>query len=107
LLDISRITLGKIELNRGQVDIAAIIRDTIELKWNQPAAPRHQIEVDVSDEPLFVNGDATRLQQILSNLLTNAIKFTDASGTIWVGARRDRNRAVITVRDSGIGIAPD
>lgn len=105
LLDISRITRGKIELNRAPVDVATIIRDAVDSRWKQSLAASHEIIVELDDEPLYVDGDATRLQQVFVNLLTNAIKFTDPSGRIWIGARREQNRAVVFVRDTGVGIA--
>lgn len=105
LLDISRITRGKIELNRAPIDVATIIRDAVDSRWKQAFASPPEIIVELNGEPLHVNGDATRLQQIFVNLLTNAIKFTDPAGRIWIGARREENRAIVYVRDTGIGIA--
>jgi signal transduction histidine kinase len=64
--------------------------------------------VELAAEPLPIDGDVTRLEQVLSNLLRNAVKFTDSGGTIEISARRDgHGEAVVQVRDNGIGIAPD
>jgi CheY-like chemotaxis protein len=65
------------------------------------------LEVDLPDEPLLICGDPARIQQIQVNLLVNAIKYTPAGGRIWLSARRNGDRAVLRVRDTGIGIPPE
>jgi signal transduction histidine kinase len=107
LLDISRITRGKIELNRRPLDFAAVIRDAVTLQKDSVSARRHVLSLVLPDEPLMILGDATRLQQIVVNLLNNAVKYTDPGGRIEVLAERDGENASVHVRDTGIGIDPE
>jgi CheY-like chemotaxis protein len=65
------------------------------------------LHVDLPAEPVTVYGDAVRLTQVVANLLTNAAKYTNAGGQIWVDVRKESKRAIVSVRDNGIGIAPD
>jgi signal transduction histidine kinase len=109
LLDVSRITRGRIELRCEQLDLAQLVRQCVE--GHRPAADAASLSlnVDVPQIPVWVRGDETRLSQIMDNLLTNAIKFSEAGGRLEIHLLHDRyrNDAVITVRDSGIGIAPE
>ena len=107
LLDMSSITSGKVQLEMQPLAPAALTAAAIESV--RPAADAKQITIERDFEriPCMVSGDANRLQQILWNLLSNAIKFTPRGGSVQVGVQRDRDQVVITVRDSGIGIAPD
>lgn len=106
LLDVSRITKGKIQLERGLVNIKAVIARALEL--TQPALDRRARPVDVQlpTEPLFVAGDAVRLVQVVCNLLTNAVKFTPREARIALRLRDSDGSAEIIVEDSGKGIAP-
>jgi signal transduction histidine kinase len=107
LLDVSRITRGKIDLKRERVEAAQIIAGAVELA--SPLFEGRQHRVDVSAPPwgLLLEGDPVRLTQIVSNLLTNAAKYTPASGQIGVTARRQGERIFLEDRDNGIGLAPD
>jgi signal transduction histidine kinase/CheY-like chemotaxis protein len=107
LLDVSRIARGKIQLERERVDLRSVVERALEL--TQPALERRAspVEVDVPDTPLFVQGDAVRLAQVLANLLTNAAKFTPGDGHIGLHLRAVEGEAEIEVEDSGSGIAPD
>jgi PAS domain S-box-containing protein len=104
LLEVSRITRGKIELRRESVDLAAVVRTAIETCQPQLEAAGHRLAVDLPSEPLLLPADPLRLSQVVGNLLSNAAKYTEAGGRIDVSVRRDGNRAVLVVRDSGIGI---
>ena len=104
LLDVSRITRGTIQLRREQVDIAAVLRAAVEGSSALIERSHHQLNVTYPGEPLYVDGDATRLTQIVANLLDNAAKYTDRGGRIWLSGEREGNLAVIRVQDSGIGI---
>lgn len=106
LLDIARIDSGKIELRMDRLDLKPIIASAIEASMPLIEAGRHQFEVEVSDQALIVNADATRLAQVLSNLLTNAAKYTPERGQIRLVARREEDEVVICVVDTGIGIPP-
>lgn len=104
LLEISRITRNRIELKLEDVDLAGVIRSAVETSRPLIDAASHQLEIDVPTAPLFVRGDVVRLSQVLANLLNNAAKYTPDGGRIYVTAQRDGDQAVLTVRDTGVGI---
>jgi signal transduction histidine kinase len=106
LLDVSRITRGNINLSREAVNVATIVARAIETIAPLIAEQRHDLSVDISEEALEVEGDLTRLTQVLGNLLNNAAKYTDPGGIISVTARRVGTDVDIRVRDNGIGIPP-
>ncbi len=107
LLDVARITRGTIELRKARVALADVVRSALETSAPAIASGRRQLSVSPAAEPLFVDADATRLVQIVSNLLNNAAKYTADGGRIWLSVRREGNDAVLSVRDDGTGIAPD
>jgi CheY-like chemotaxis protein len=107
LLDVSRITRGKIELRREQVDLGTAVERVIDTVRPLIDDRGHDLRVSLASEPIVVEADPTRLEQILSNLLSNAAKYTPGSGTIDFSVARDHDQAVIRVRDSGIGIRPE
>ena len=106
LMDVSRITRGKIGLSKAPVALADILASAIET--SQPAidGARHAFSVSLPTQALTLQADKVRLTQVFANLLNNAAKYTDRGGRIWLDARRDGDMAVITVRDTGIGIDP-
>ena len=104
LLDISRITRGQIELTREPVDIAATLRRAVEDTQPLLDAQNHELVLDVEDAALTVQGDPVRLEQIFSNLLNNAAKYTPAQGRLRVEARRQGDDIVVRIVDNGIGI---
>jgi signal transduction histidine kinase len=106
LLDVSRITRGNINLSREPVLVATIVARAIETIQPLIAEQRHNLTIDMNEEPLEVEGDLTRLTQVLGNLLNNAAKYTDPGGTITVSARRQGTDVELRVRDNGIGIPP-
>ena len=105
LLDVSRINRGTLELRLQRVDLASIVRDVVEAA--RPLAEKldQLLTFDVPPEPVYLNVDATRLAQVLDNLLNNASKFTDKGGCIRLGLECSSDQVVIRVRDTGIGIA--
>ena len=107
LLDISRITRGVIELRREPVDVAAEVRNALESCEGPLEIGRHELVLSLPSEPLKVMADRVRLQQILENLILNAVKYTEPGGRIEVSAANDGAEVLIQVRDNGIGIAPD
>jgi PAS domain S-box-containing protein len=107
LLDVSRITRGAIELRRERVDVAAVIKGAVEASSALIDKSHHHLKVTVPREPLHVEGDITRLVQIVSNLLDNAAKYTQPGGRIALTATRDDQSVVIQVRDTGIGISAE
>jgi PAS domain S-box-containing protein len=104
LLDISRITMGKLALRRERVDVATIIRNAVEVSLPMFERGGHRLEVSLPTRPLTVSADATRLSQVVMNLLNNAVKFSDPGGTVWLAATRQGDEVLIKVRDEGIGI---
>ena len=105
LLDMSSITSGKVQLEMVPLAPAAIAAAAIDTVLPAAEAKHIQVERDFDPAPGMVAGDANRLQQIIWNLLTNALKFTPRGGTVRVGVRRDGEYIAISVEDSGIGIA--
>ncbi|MCE9574125.1 MAG: PAS domain S-box protein [Deltaproteobacteria bacterium] len=105
LLDVSRITEGKVQLRRERVELAVIVQRAVELASPLLEQRDHHLLVDVAATGLAVFGDPTRLAQVVSNLIGNAAKYTPRGGHIEVVARREGARAVLTVRDDGVGIA--
>lgn len=107
LLDVSRITLGKIELHKEPVDLIVAVAHAIETTRPFIEARRHELEVSLPAEPVWLEADPTRLEQILINLLNNAAKYTEPGGHIWLTAEREGDEGVLRVRDSGVGISPE
>jgi PAS domain S-box-containing protein len=107
LLDVSRVMRAKIELRKESVELATVIARAVETAQPLIEVQGHRLELSLPHEPLRVEGDPVRLTQVVGNLLTNAAKYTDTNGKIWVDVRRDGHEAVLEVRDNGIGIAPD
>jgi signal transduction histidine kinase/DNA-binding response OmpR family regulator len=107
LLDVSRITQGKIELRRQRLEIAEVVAKAIEQASPLFERRGHHLTVTVPARGLVVEGDATRLGQVVSNLLTNAAKYTASGGKVAVVAAREGDEVVLRVRDSGIGIPPE
>jgi PAS domain S-box-containing protein len=105
LLDMSSITSGKVQLEMVPLAPAAIAAAAIDTVLPAAEAKHIRVERDFDPAPGMVAGDANRLQQIIWNLLTNALKFTPRGGTVRVGVRRDGDYIAISVEDSGIGIA--
>ncbi|HBK45804.1 MAG TPA: histidine kinase, partial [Xanthomonadaceae bacterium] len=108
LLDMSAILSGKVRLQPEHFDINGMVRSTVELMRPAAAAKRIELLLDLHEDPaLCFFGDAVRLQQVLTNLIGNALKFTAADGRIAVSVQADPEQLRLSVRDSGIGIAAD
>jgi two-component sensor histidine kinase len=107
LLDVSRITRGTIELRREHVALAAVVNGAAEAASSMLTAARHEFRVVVPDEPIWLYADAARITQVLTNLLNNSAKYTPRGGRVVLEARREEDRAVIEVRDNGMGIPPE
>jgi PAS domain S-box-containing protein len=107
LLDVTRIARGKIELRRAALDLAALARRTAE-DYRAILQDRGlDLALELPDDPLLVEGDETRLAQVLGNLLSNAAKFTPSGGRVTLAVRADGERAAVHVRDTGPGIDPE
>jgi signal transduction histidine kinase len=106
LLDLTRIAQGKLELNRKPINICTIVERAVEIAKPDIDARRLHFGVTLSDGPHRVHGDASRLQQVVWNLLTNAVKFTPEGGCVGLRCERQDEHVIIEVSDSGVGIEP-
>lgn len=106
LLDVSRITSGLIELRKEPVDLREVAEQAVEMASPAISSRGHKLSVTLPRTALRVEGDATRLTQVIFNLLSNAAKYTDPGGRIWLSVERD-GQAVVRVRDNGSGIKPE
>jgi signal transduction histidine kinase len=104
---VSRISRGKIELRREPVELASTVRHAVEAAYSLGQCMDHSLTVTLPPQPLYLDADPTRLAQVVGNLLSNACKFTDQGGRIWLAVEQEGGQAVIRVRDTGIGIAAD
>ncbi|HEX5446840.1 MAG TPA: ATP-binding protein [Pirellulales bacterium] len=107
LLDVSRIMRGKIEMRKEASDMRTIVTRAVELAQPLIDGKSHQLHVDASPEPIVAHVDPVRLVQVVGNLLTNAAKFTEPNGQIWISSERQDAEAVIRVRDTGVGISAE
>jgi signal transduction histidine kinase len=106
LLDVARIARGKIELRPEHVELGRLVALAVEAGAPLVAERSHHLVTDVAPDGLLLHGDPIRLTQVLSNLLTNAAKYTNPGGRIDVRAWADDGHAVVQVEDNGIGISP-
>src|SRR6185312_5907430 len=107
LLDVSRITRGTLELRRKPTELGAIVEAAVETARPAIDAKRHELLVDIPRTAVRFSADPLRLAQVLSNLLTNAAKYTDPEGQIRVAAGVSNGTLTVSVTDSGIGIPPE
>jgi len=107
LLDVSRITRGMLTLRTKMTDLAAVIDAAVETARPSIDAKRHRLSTSVPEETIVFAADPMRLAQVLSNLLTNAAKYTDPGGEIRLEARADAQHVTLIVSDNGIGMAPE
>jgi PAS domain S-box-containing protein len=107
LMEVARITTGMVRLRLETVDLRQIVARAVETI--SPIIHRHQHELTVSvpDSPIWLHADATRLEQVIVNLLANAVRFTEDGGQIWLSVETQVGTCVLRVRDSGIGMASD
>lgn len=104
LVDVARITSDRLELRKERVDLAVALRSAIETSGTLLKAGGQEFTVVLPDAPIRLDADLVRLAQAVSNLLNNAAKYTERGGHIWLIAERDGDAAMITVRDTGVGI---
>ncbi|WP_439627070.1 PAS domain S-box protein [Gemmata sp.] len=107
LLDVSRVMRGKIELRKERIELATVAARAVETVQPLIDAQGHDLKVLLPPDPLPLHADPVRMAQVVGNLLTNAAKYTEPGGRIWLTAEREGGEAVLRVRDSGIGIAPN
>ncbi len=104
LLEVSRITSGRVQLLQTRVAISGIVNGAIETVRPLIEEHGHELTVSLPAEPIWLHADAPRLEQVLVNLLTNAAKFTEEGGHIWVTVQQEGEECLLRVRDSGVGI---
>jgi len=107
LLDVSRITQGSIRLRKEVVDLKTILERAVDTTRPLIESRAHELILDLPREPIRLEADPTRLEQVVANLLNNAAKYTMPGGHISLSATRSGREAVIRVRDNGIGVPPD
>jgi PAS domain S-box-containing protein len=107
LLDVARISTGKVELRRQRVDLKDVVATAVETSASLIQAGRHSLKLEVPPQPLPMDADPTRIAQVVSNLLNNAAKYTPEAGSITLEVRVEGQEAVLSVTDTGIGIAPE
>ncbi len=104
LLDISRITRNKLELRKARIDLGAVVRSALETARPQIEANGHKLSISLPPQPVYLDGDLTRLAQVFWNLLNNSAKYTNPGGLISLTAELIGKEAVVTVKDNGIGV---
>jgi len=107
LLDVSRITQGRVELKREALDLASVINHAVEMVEPLFRERQHEVSIISSYRSLHVNGDMARLVQCVVNILTNAAKYTDAGGKINLQTRAEDGYALVEISDTGAGISPE
>jgi PAS domain S-box-containing protein len=107
LLDVARITRGQVELKQTPIDLKHVLEAAVEAAMPAIEQHRHRLRTEIEPAPLPLVADATRLTQVVSNLLNNAAKYTPRGGAVTLSARREGQHAVIAVADNGVGIAPE
>jgi PAS domain S-box-containing protein len=107
LLEVSRITTGRIQLHQQRIAVGVVVENSVAtVRWLIDQR-KHQLTVSLPTPALWLHADAPRLEQVVVNLLTNAAKYTDQGGQIWLTVQQEGEEAVLRVRDTGVGIAPE
>lgn len=107
LLEVSRISSGRVQLQRMPITVRSVLERAVETVQPMTAQRGHEVVVSLPLQDVWLHADASRLEQVVVNLLTNATKYSDLNGHIWVTAYVEGTTLVLSVRDAGIGIAPE
>lgn len=107
LLEVSRITAGRMQLSLDRVVVNRIVERAVETLRPLIDQRKHVLSVTLSPQPIWLRADASRVEQVIVNLLTNAAKYTNEGGQIWLTVQQDHATCVLRVRDTGVGIAPE
>jgi signal transduction histidine kinase len=107
LLDVSRITHGRLHVQRERIDLRDVVSNAIETIESDIQQRNHRLTTALPDAPVWLQGDSGRLEQVFINLLANASRYTEAGGELAVGVHARIGEAIVRIRDSGIGIAPE
>jgi PAS domain S-box-containing protein len=106
LMEVSRTITGRIQLHREQITVGGIVERAVETVRPLIDQRRHELTVSLPPNPIWLYADAARLEQVVTNLLTNAVKYSHDGGHIWLSVQQEGDKAVLRVRDAGIGITP-
>jgi PAS domain S-box-containing protein len=106
LMEVSRTLTGRIQLRPEQVTVSGIVERAVETVRPLIDQRKHELTLSLPPEPIWLYADAARLEQVVTNLLTNAVKYMNEGGHIWVSAQQEGDKAVLRVRDAGLGITP-
>jgi PAS domain S-box-containing protein len=107
LLEISRITTGRIQLHQERIAVGVVVENAVATVRSLIEQRKHELTVSLSAQAIWINADASRLEQVVVNLLTNAAKYTNPGGHIWLTVQQEGEEAVLRVRDTGVGITPE
>lgn len=107
LLDVARISQNRLVLQCERLDLRAVVRDAVDTLDAEISHKKQRITISMPDGPVWSQGDADRLEQVFVNLIANASRYTDVGGELTVWMHMREAQAVIRIRDSGIGIAPE
>ncbi|WP_169979977.1 ATP-binding protein [Tautonia rosea] len=107
MLDVARVTRGDLEIRRSRIALAEVVSSAVASTRSIVDESRHRLTVSLPDDPMTIEADPTRLEQVIVNLITNAAKYTDPGGLIEVLGHCDPRQAVIQIRDNGHGIDPE
>lgn len=107
LLEVSRITTGRIQLQKERIALGVVVHNAVTTVRSLLDQHKHELTLSQPRQAIWVHADAARLEQVLVNLLTNAAKYTEPGGHIWVTVQQEGEQAVLRMRDTGVGIAPE
>jgi signal transduction histidine kinase len=107
LLEVSRITTGRIQLQKERIAFGVVMENAVATVRSLIEQRKHEFTVSLPTQAIWLNADAARLEQVVVNLLTNAAKYTDQGGHIWLTLQQADEEAALHVRDTGVGIAPE
>lgn len=107
LLNVTRLSVGKLEMHRERLDLRQVARNAFGAMAMSGRFSEHDAQLQLTSEPAPVDGDRIRLEQVITNLIDNALKFTPPGGTVTVRVAQHEERSIVAVDDSGVGIAPD
>jgi PAS domain S-box-containing protein len=107
LLEVSRITTGRIQLHQEPIAVGVIVENAVATVRSLIDQRKHELTVSLPANAIWLHADASRLEQVVVNLLTNAAKYTDSGGQVWLTVQQEGEEAVLRVRDTGVGIAPE
>src|ERR1700690_1664936 len=107
LLEVSRITTGRIQLQQERIVLGVVVENAVTTVRSLIDQRKHELTVSLPTQALWLHADAARLEQVVVNLLTNAAKYTDQGGHVWLTVQQEGKEAVLRVRDNGVGIAPE